>query len=147
MQYINTISELVKHNSLIMLDCKASLTSMLYSMDYRGVASAKLLYSAISPLFRASASLRESAFLVLRKLLHSCSEDARQVAVVGFLQILKNFRYYAAVTGMSLSQTSMSSQATVDIHQSSSAAANRFFLEISLHFLLYHFRPNFSFSI
>ena len=124
-QYIDTISRLVQQSSLVMLDCKVSLTSMLYSMDYRGVASAKRLYSGISPLFRASASLRDSAFLVLRKLLHSCTEDARQVAVVGFLQILKNFRYYAAVSGMTLSQTSMSSQATVDVHQSHSAAANR----------------------
>ena len=126
-QYINTITLLVQQNSLTMLECKSSLTSMLYNMDYRGVASAKRLYAGISPLFRASASLRDSAFLVLRKLLHSCSEEARQVAVIGFLQILKNFRYYAMVSGMSMSQVSMnSSQATVDVHQTHSAAANRF---------------------
>lgn len=54
----------------------------------------------------------------------SCSEDARQVAVVGFLQILKNFRVYAPM-GSSLSQTSMSSQATVDVHQNQSSNTNR----------------------
>ena len=107
---------------------------MLYNMDYRGVPSAKRLYSGISPLFRSAPALRETALLVLRKLMHSCSEEARQVAVVGFLQILKHFRYYSSVTqGVSSSQSvisssamSISSQATVDMHHNSSTNANRF---------------------
>jgi len=109
---------------------------MLYNMDYRGVPSAKRLYSGISPLFRSAPALRETALLVLRKLMHSCSEEARQVAVVGFLQILKHFRYYSSVTqGVSSSQSvihvsssamSTSSQTTVDLHHNSSTNANRF---------------------
>lgn len=55
----------------------------------------------------------------------SCSEDARQVAVVGFLQIMKHFRFYTPASGASLSQASLSSQATVDIHHSQSSNANR----------------------
>jgi FANCI solenoid 2 len=119
-----------------MLECKNSLVNMLYNMDYRGVPSAKRLYSGISPLFRSAPALRETALLVLRKLMHSCSEEARQVAVVGFLQILKHFRYYSSVTqGVSSSQSvisssasamSISSQATVDLHHNSSTNANRF---------------------
>lgn len=120
---------MVQQNPLTMLDCRASFTALLYTMDYRSVASAKSLYAAVSPLLRSSAALRDTAFLILRKLLHSCSEDARQVAVVGFLQVLKNFRFYVASAGSSgvpsLSQTSMSSQATVDIHHNHAATANR----------------------
>jgi hypothetical protein len=53
-----------------MLECKLSFTALLYSMEYRGLASAKRLFAGISPLFRSSGALRDSAFLVLRKLLH-----------------------------------------------------------------------------
>lgn len=57
--------------------------------------------------------------------MNSCSEDARQVAVVGFLQILKNFRFHLHSMNSSLSQTSMSSQATVDVHHSQTSSTNR----------------------
>ena len=53
-----------------MLGSKLSFTALLYSMEYRGLASAKHLFAGISPLFRSSGALRDSAFLVLRKLLH-----------------------------------------------------------------------------
>lgn len=69
-QYISTISLMVQHNPLSMLECKVSVTSLLYTMDYRGVPSAKRLYAGIAPLFRSSGALRDSAFVVLRKLLH-----------------------------------------------------------------------------
>ncbi|KAI9555688.1 hypothetical protein GHT06_018203 [Daphnia sinensis] len=126
-QYITTICLMVQHNPLSMLECKASFTMLLYSMEYRGLVSAKRLYAGISPLFRSSGALRDSAFLVLRKLLHSCLEEVRQVAVVGFLEILKNFRFYVPTMGSSLSQTSISSQATVDVHHSQSSNSNRAF--------------------
>ena len=59
-------------------------------------------------------------------MLCSCSEDARQVAVVCFLQILKNFRFYVSAPSQSMSQHSMSSsQATVDLHHNQSASVNR----------------------
>ena len=61
---------MVQFNPLTMLECKVPLTALLYSMDYRSVPSAKRLYAGISPLFRSSGALRDSAFLVLRKLLH-----------------------------------------------------------------------------
>lgn len=135
---------MVQQNPLTMLDCRASFTALLYSMDYRSVSSARRLYAAVSPLLRSSAALRDTAFLVLRKLLHSCSEDARQVAVVGFLQVLKNFRFYSTSAGSSgipsLSQTSMSSQATVDVHQNHTASVNRLglfdILTITIYFLI-----------
>lgn len=126
-QYITTICLMVQHNSLSMLEFKVSFTMLLYSMEYRGLVSAKRLYTGISPLFRSSGALRDSAFLVLRKLLHSCLEEVRQVAVVGFLEILKNFRFYVPTIGSSLSQTSMSSQATVDVHHSQTSNSNRAF--------------------
>lgn len=69
-QYITTICLMVQHNPLSMLECKVSFTMLLYSMEYRGLVSAKRLYTGISPLFRSSGALRDSAFLVLRKLLH-----------------------------------------------------------------------------
>ncbi|XP_059352281.1 Fanconi anemia group I protein-like isoform X2 [Daphnia carinata] len=127
LQYITTICMMVQHNPLSMLECKASFTMLLYSMEYRGLVSAKRLYAGISPLFRSSGALRDSAFLVLRKLLHSCLEEVRQVAVVGFLEILKNFRFYIPTMGSSLSQTSISSQATVDVHHSQTSNSNRAF--------------------
>ncbi|KAK4022819.1 hypothetical protein OUZ56_008265 [Daphnia magna] len=126
-QYITTISLMVQHNPLSMLECKVSFTMLLYSMEYRGLVSAKRLYTGISPLFRSSGALRDSAFLVLRKLLHSCLEEVRQVAVVGFLEILKNFRFYVPTIGSSLSQTSISSQATVDVHHTQTSNSNRAF--------------------
>ena len=138
-QYIDAVTLLVQHNLLTMLDCKTSLRSLLYNMDYRSVESAKRLYSGISPVLRSSPDLRDTAFLILRKLMHSCSEDARQVAVVGLLQILKNFRYYSLVQGLSSSQCSMSSQATVDLHHNNSAAAvNRLSIKINcLYFFIF----------
>lgn len=69
-QYITTLSLMVQQNALCMLECKNSLNNLLYNMDYRGVSSAKKLYAGIAPLFRSSGALRDSAFLVLRKLLH-----------------------------------------------------------------------------
>lgn len=69
-QYISTIGLMVQQNPLTMLDCRSSFSALLYSMDYRSVASAKRLYSGVAPLFRSSGALRDSAFLVLRKLLH-----------------------------------------------------------------------------
>lgn len=57
--------------------------------------------------------------------LFSCLEEVRQVAVVGFLQILKNFRFYTPSLGSSQSQTSISSQATVDVHHSQTSNSNR----------------------
>lgn len=132
-QYIDTITLLVQQAPLTMLDCKNSLMSMIYNMDYCGVTSASRLYSAISPLFRSAPALRETALLVLRKLMYSCSEEARQVAVVGFLQILKHFRYFSStLQGIASSQSiassssSMSSsQSAIDLHQHSSANTNR----------------------
>ena len=118
---------------------------MIYNMDYCGVTSASRLYSAISPLFRSAPALRETALLVLRKLMYSCSEEARQVAVVGFLQILKHFRYFSStLQGIASSQSiassssSMSSsQSAIDLHQHSSANTNRLAAFVKTHS---HFR-------
>jgi hypothetical protein len=64
-------------------------------------------------------------FYIQTLFLSSCLEEVRQVAVVGFLQILKNFRFYTPTLSSSHSQTSMSSQATVDVHHSQTSNSNR----------------------
>ncbi|ELU05346.1 hypothetical protein CAPTEDRAFT_103113, partial [Capitella teleta] len=123
---IDLLSHLSTTHPLIVLESQSKVREILDYLAFLPASTSEGLLKAIQPLLRVSPSLRDSIILVLRKSMFSNQLEARQVAVMGFLLFLKNFKILG---GFSFSQASQSSLASselvqVELHQPYSAGGN-----------------------
>ncbi|XP_071497957.1 Fanconi anemia group I protein-like [Diadema antillarum] len=128
-QYINLLSSMVSSAPQTVLDCMGKVREAFDYLAYLPALTAEGLLKAFQPLMRLNVTLKDSLMLVLRKAMFSRQGEARKIAVLGYLQILKHFRVYGSLPLSQSSQsysmmTSTSSQVQVDIHGNSRQPPN-----------------------
>lgn len=78
--------------TLIVLDSQSCVITLLEQLlAIPGDAATQVLH-AILPLMRVSSTIRDNLVLILRKALYRKGTYTRQMAVIGFLQLLKNLK-------------------------------------------------------
>ncbi|XP_043276970.1 Fanconi anemia group I protein [Venturia canescens] len=105
-QYTECLSYICRKLTLVVLDNQAWVITLLELLMTIPGDAAKQVLHAVLPLMRISATIRDSLVLVLRKALYRKGTHTRQMAVVGFLQLLKNSKISEINT---LSQSGQSS--------------------------------------
>ncbi|XP_015926177.2 Fanconi anemia group I protein [Parasteatoda tepidariorum] len=109
--YIDILSQIVQSDPLFLLEILPKLVEILDFIHLVPHSNAIDILSALAPLLRISAPLKDTLMLVLRKALFHRDVSARKVAVSGYLMILKKLTSIGRVS-LSQSQTSFSSQAS-----------------------------------
>lgn len=107
--------------TMIVLDHQASISTLLDHILEIPATTATQVLRAILPLMRVSSSIRDNLIMVLRKALYRRGVQTRQMAVLGFLQLLKNLKL---ATLNALSQSDSSS--------SNAASSSSFFTQVKL---------------
>eukprot|EP00057_Strongylocentrotus_purpuratus_P022740 XP_011677214.1 PREDICTED: Fanconi anemia group I protein [Strongylocentrotus purpuratus] len=127
-QYIKLLSSMVTSAPQTVLDCMGKVREAFDYLTYLPASTAEGLLKAFQPLMRLNVTLKDSLMLVLRKAMFSRQGEARKIAVLGYLQILKHFRVFGSLPMSQASQGyimgSTSSQIQVDIHGGSNQASN-----------------------
>ncbi|QQP50218.1 Fanconi anemia_ complementation group I, partial [Caligus rogercresseyi] len=81
--------------------------------------STRRIISAFQPLFKRSRLLRDQLIMIFRKALFSSSEDSRQIAILGVLELIKCFKLSVSsqnsMSVLSQSSGSLMTQSVVDI--------------------------------
>ncbi|XP_012279084.1 Fanconi anemia group I protein [Orussus abietinus] len=124
-QYTDCLAFMCRKFTMTILSCQIFVISLLEQLiAVPGVAGIQILH-AILPLIRISPTIRDTLILTLRKALYRKGIDTRQMAVIGFLQLLKNLKV-SSMTALSQncstssnttsSVTSMLTQATIERH-------------------------------
>ncbi|KAF2901837.1 hypothetical protein ILUMI_04348 [Ignelater luminosus] len=105
-QYIDCVLILSQKMSLIMLENQSCIIELVeYLVQVPGPVANNLL-DAILPLTKVSPTIRDHLILLLRKALYSRITETRQMAVSGFLKLIKNLKISNLAA---LSQSSSSS--------------------------------------
>jgi Fanconi anemia group I protein len=91
-QYIECLYMLSKNLTLLMLDNKSKVVSLMEGLIQMPGHNAQQLLDAIIPLTKVSPTIRDHFILLLRKALYSRVTETRQVAVIGFLKLLTNLK-------------------------------------------------------
>eukprot|EP01080_Neovahlkampfia_damariscottae_P002595 gene2595-3556_t len=90
--YIELLKRIIDRNRGILMDHKKSFSKFKEIIEYLPLQSpdeASLLLEAIEPLFKTSTELQDYAILILRKSIFNMDLQSREVALNGFLSILK----------------------------------------------------------
>ena len=107
MPFVSLLSEIVGASPIALVNSR-SANKIREAMDYVShidTATATLFMSAVQPVVGISLQLRDSLMLVLRKALFSRDEQARTVAVTGFIMILVDVTNRSASSSASQSST------------------------------------------
>nr|XP_054766661.1 Fanconi anemia group I protein-like [Lytechinus pictus] len=127
-QYIKLLSSMVTSAPQTVLDCMGKVREAFDYLTYLPASTAEGLLKAFQPLMRLNVTLKDSLMLVLRKAMFSRQGEARKIAVLGYLQILRHFRVFGSLpmsqSSQSYSMASTSSQIQVDIHGGSNQPNN-----------------------
>nr|CAB3244661.1 Fanconi anemia group I protein-like [Phallusia mammillata] len=114
--YIDLLRAIVKNYPQLLLQTVPQVRNMLEDLPLMHEFNVKKLLTALLPLIRISAALRDGLMLTLRKSLSARQKESRHSAVFGFLLILKTFPLSEMT---SLSQ--LSSQSSQSIFSTSSS--------------------------
>ncbi|XP_015609522.1 Fanconi anemia group I protein isoform X2 [Cephus cinctus] len=91
-RYTDCLSYLCREKTMIVLDSEIWVTGLLEQLlVIPGTAATQVLYS-ITPLMSTSTNIRNTLVLVLRKALYRKGSESRQMAVVGFLLLMKTLK-------------------------------------------------------
>ena len=103
---VECLSYMSRKLGMVVLSGQVWITTILeHLLAIPGEAGTQVLH-AILPLMRISSTIRDNLVLILRKALYRSGTHTRQMAVIGFLQFLKNLK----INGMNpLSQSSSNS--------------------------------------
>uniref|UniRef100_A0A1Y1K0T8 Fanconi anemia group I protein n=1 Tax=Photinus pyralis TaxID=7054 RepID=A0A1Y1K0T8_PHOPY len=108
-QYIDCIYTLSQKMPLVMLENQSSIVELLEYLVQGPGSTAKLILSAILPLIKISSTIRDHLILLLRKSLYSRVMETKQMAVAGFLKLIKNLKVSNLAVLSQSSSSSMSS--------------------------------------
>ncbi|XP_058794927.1 Fanconi anemia group I protein homolog [Phymastichus coffea] len=91
-QYTDCLSYLCRRLTMTVLEHQVWITTLLeHILDIRANVAAEIL-RAILPLMRIFGSIRDNLIMILRKALYRQGVQTRKMAVLGFLQLLKNLK-------------------------------------------------------
>ena len=108
--YIELLKRIIDKNRGILIDHKKSFSKFKEIIEYLPLQApneASLLLEAIEPLFKTSTELQDYAILILRKSIFSMDLQSRQVALNGFLSILKSNKSSRVGTSTSSNDNSL----------------------------------------
>ncbi|KAK4882809.1 hypothetical protein RN001_006128 [Aquatica leii] len=108
LQYIDFIRILCEKMSLIMLENQSCVIELIEYLVQVPGTTASHIFDAVLPLTKISPTIRDHLILLLRKALHSCTIETRQMAVSGFLKLIKELKI-SNLTALSQSSNSSSS--------------------------------------
>ncbi|KAK5650021.1 hypothetical protein RI129_001050 [Pyrocoelia pectoralis] len=113
-QCIDCIHTLCQKMPLIMLENQSCVIKLLEYLVQGPGSTGNLILDAILPLIKISSTIRDHLILLLRKSLYSRVLETKQMAVAGFLKLIKNLKVSnLAVLSQSSSSSSMSSGCSV----------------------------------
>lgn len=94
--------------TMTVIDHQKQITTLMEQLLVIPGNAATHVLRAILPLMRISGSIRDSLIMILRKALYRKGTHTRQMAILGFLQLLKNLRL-TTLTALSQSESLSSS--------------------------------------
>ncbi|XP_029045832.2 Fanconi anemia group I protein isoform X1 [Osmia bicornis bicornis] len=122
--YIDCLNYACRELSLIVLDHQIWIIILLERLLFLPDGVANQVLYAIFPLMRVSSNIRENLLLTLRKALYRKGVSKRQMAVTGFLEMLKYSKMHS-LDSFRLSQRHNSSLQFVTSSSSSSSSSLR----------------------
>ncbi|XP_026674075.1 Fanconi anemia group I protein isoform X2 [Ceratina calcarata] len=93
--YTGCLKYACRELSMIVLDHQALIMTILERLLFLPSTVASQVLNAMSPLMHVSANIRENILLILRKALYRKGVSKRQMAVTGFLEMLKYSKMYS----------------------------------------------------
>ncbi|CAL1526134.1 unnamed protein product, partial [Lymnaea stagnalis] len=120
--YLDLLSDAVYTAPQLLLESISKIQELIVQVPQLTPKTAEGLLSAIQPLLKLNAFLKDTLMLVLRKAMFSRQLDSRKIGVLGFLLILKHFRVLGGLPSSQVSQPISLSQANV--HSRYNAASN-----------------------
>lgn len=90
--------------TVLMLDHQDSIITLLDQISFIPGEVAIFIVSAIFPLIKVSAIIREHLIITLRKILYRKGTANRQMAVSGILEMLKNLKMHS-LSGLAMSSS------------------------------------------
>lgn len=124
-QYTNCLAQMCSKVPMVMFECQVWIITLLEQLLIINANAATQVIFAVLPIVRLRPEIRDTLSMVLRKALYSRETSTRQMAVTGFLQLLKNFKMNSLGAlsqsgscngGSSTSNTSIHTQASVETH-------------------------------
>ncbi|XP_076330495.1 Fanconi anemia complementation group I isoform X3 [Tachypleus tridentatus] len=126
--YVAVLAKTVHAAPQLFLDSISRLREVLDYLPFLPHCSAESLLNAFIPLLKVSIYLKDSMMLLLRKAMFNRQLEARKIAVVGFLMILRNFKVFGGFTQSqsqrSTQQSISLSQIRVDVHKECNTGSN-----------------------
>ncbi|CAL7938106.1 unnamed protein product [Xylocopa violacea] len=114
--YTECLKYMCRELSIIVLDHQVLIMTILERLLFLPSTVATQVLNAIFPLMRVSPNIRENIILTLRKALYRKGISKRQMAVTGFLEMLKYSKMYSR-NSFRLSQHSSSSSSRSTLTQ------------------------------
>ncbi|KAL7305316.1 hypothetical protein TKK_0002446 [Trichogramma kaykai] len=107
-QYTDCLTYMCRKLTMTVLEHQVWINSLMEQLLVIPGSAASLVLQAILPLMRISGSIRDNLIMVLRKALYRKGVETRRMAVLGFLQLLKNLKL-SSLTALSQSESLSSS--------------------------------------
>ncbi|XP_001605378.1 Fanconi anemia group I protein [Nasonia vitripennis] len=107
-QYTDCLSYMCRRLTMTVLEHQVWITTLLEQLLVIPGSAASQVLRAILPLMRVSGSIRDNLIMSLRKALYRKGTETRKMAVLGFLQLLKNLKL-TTLTALSQSDSLSSS--------------------------------------
>ncbi|XP_011502172.1 PREDICTED: Fanconi anemia group I protein homolog [Ceratosolen solmsi marchali] len=121
-QYTDCLAYMCRRLTMTILDHQIWIMILLDQLLVIPGSTASQILKAILPLMRISSTIRDNLIMILRKALYRKGIHTRQMAVFGFLQLLKNLKLSTLTT---LSQSDSLSSSNV-------ASSSSFFTQATL---------------
>ncbi|XP_012250897.2 Fanconi anemia group I protein [Athalia rosae] len=91
-QYTNCLAQICKKVPLVVFECQGWIISLVEQLSVINGNAASQVIFAILPIVHFRTEIRDTLSIVLRKALYSRKTETREMAVIGYLQLLKNFK-------------------------------------------------------
>ncbi|XP_014217237.1 Fanconi anemia group I protein homolog [Copidosoma floridanum] len=115
-QYTDCLGYMCRNLTMTVIEHRVWINSLMEQLlVIPGLAAAQVL-RAILPLMRISGTIRDSLIMILRKALYRKGTETRRMAVLGFLQLLKNLKLQSLTLlsqSQSLSSSNIASSASI----------------------------------
>lgn len=125
-QYTDCLTYMCQKLTVLMLDHQDSIITLLDQISFIPGEVAIFIVSAIFPLIKVSAIIREHLIITLRKILYRKGTANRQMAVSGILEMLKNLKMH------SLSGLAMSSSQYINNSSSTGTSSTSILTQVTL---------------